>query len=69
MIGQAHKTTKESVTFIRKGDLEVLHTLRKAREALCSIMFFMLALLKAVIYNLESQRRKKSLISAISNAM
>ena len=49
-------------------DLEALHTKRKAKEALCSIMFCMLALLRAAIRSLESQRRKKLLTSAISNA-
>ena len=42
--------------------------MRKAKEALFSLTFCMLALLRAAICSLESQRRKKLSTSAISNA-
>ena len=60
-------------SFIGRTNLQptclLVHTWRKAREALSSLTFFMLALLRAVIYSLESQRKKPmSLTSAISDA-
>ena len=58
-VHHTHKTTKESVAFIKRRDWAVLHTLREAKQAPYSLMSFMLALQRAVICSSESQTNKK----------